>query len=46
MYNEEKFCSICGDELKIGSISYYEGFHIDGCDALLDYEGETFEPNE
>lgn len=42
----DRYCSQCGDLLIEGSISYQEGFHIDGCDALLDYEGETFEPNE
>lgn len=27
-----KFCPGCGQELKPGSISYFEGYHIDGCD--------------
>jgi hypothetical protein len=27
-----KFCPKCGQELKPGSINYFEGFHIDGCD--------------
>lgn len=27
-----KFCPRCGKELKPGSINYFEGFHIDGCD--------------
>jgi hypothetical protein len=27
-----KFCPMCGQELKPRSISYFEGYHIDGCD--------------
>ena len=27
-----KYCPMCRQELKQGSISYFEGFHIDGCD--------------
>ncbi len=27
-----KTCPMCGQELKPGSISYFEGYHIDGCD--------------
>ena len=27
-----KYCPGCGAELKPGSINYFEGFHIDGCD--------------
>lgn len=27
-----RWCPKCGQELKPGSISYFEGFHIDGCD--------------
>lgn len=25
------YCSLCGELLVAGSISYYEGYHIDGC---------------
>lgn len=28
----EKFCSKCGRLLVCGSISYYEGFHMDSCE--------------
>lgn len=27
-----KFCPMCGQELRPGSINYFEGRHIDGCD--------------
>lgn len=25
-------CPMCGQELTPGSINYFEGYHIDGCD--------------
>jgi len=28
---EVVYCSICGEPLKKGSMSYYEGMHIDSC---------------
>jgi len=27
-----RFCPKCGEELRLGSISYFEGFHIDSCE--------------
>lgn len=28
----KKYCPMCRQELKPGSINYFEGYHIDGCD--------------
>jgi hypothetical protein len=27
-----KYCPYCGTRLKEGSLNYFEGFHVDGCD--------------
>jgi uncharacterized protein (DUF983 family) len=27
-----RWCPKCGQELKQGSMNYFEGFHVDGCD--------------
>lgn len=40
---EDKYCPKCGAFLVHNSISYWEGFHIDGCpndpnDMTIDYD--------